>query len=225
MIPSATRRLSLPLTILLLAAAGCSGDGSDDSQESADGADPQNVQTVEDLGALCESPGEGYPEAAEYTEGGPNPTAIFSAASRADTDPLTEPSLVAPGEDVAEDATPIVGWHPDSVEETSLLVCAETKDVGEELHTCEYQGSGGAEDSALPLRSQVISFTVYELATGEALHESDFTATNGHHFGSGLTTDCPTFLQYETFPTELYGLPSAEDIYAELGTVVEGAAG
>lgn len=223
MTPSATRRLSLPLTILLLGAAGCSGGGSDDNQESAGGADPETISNVEDLGALCESPGEAYPEAAEYVEGEPNLTAIFSAASRADTDPLTEPSLIAPGEDVAEDATPIVSWHPDSVEETALLVCAETQDVGEELHTCEYQGSGGAGDSSLPLLSQVISFTVYELATGETVHESDFTATNGHHFGSGLTTDCPTFLQYETFPSELYGLPSADDIYAELGHVVEGA--
>ncbi|QBI55503.1 hypothetical protein [Streptomonospora litoralis] len=224
-------RLLRSLTALALVptAVGCSPPADDAQSPSPDAA--AAIEKIEDLGALCENPGEGYGNAAPYTGEGPHPTVVFSAAAMADTDPHTRPGLVDT-RDAAEDATPISGWFPGSLNATQLLVCARGRGPVEKLHTCDYEESewdsfGGGQDSGtpkrstLPLFSQRFTFTVYELATGEKIHETDFTATNGHFAGSGLTTDCPSVLQYEESPSELYAAPSAEDLHEQLAPIVE----
>ncbi|TDQ55449.1 hypothetical protein [Actinorugispora endophytica] len=214
---SVVRGSVVPLA-LLLATAGCSGEVPGNL-----GQPP--IEEVDDLRVLCEDIGEGYSGAAGYSGGGPHPPAMFFEAAAADTDTSPGPRLLEAREDAAPDATPIQGWFPAGLDEVELLVCATGHGKGEELHDCEYDsGSGRGGEYLIPMHSQDFSVTVYELATGRTVHESDFTVTNGHFIGSGLTTDCPSWLQYEEVPSELYAQPSAEEIHAEIGHVVEGDA-
>lgn len=212
---SAARRSIAPLSALVLACTGCSGG-------SLGPASGPQIEELADLQVLCEDIGDGYPEGAEYTGEGPHPPAMFFESPDADTDTNPGPHLIDAREDAESDSTPIQAWFPQSPEEASLLVCAEGHGKGERLHTCEYDGEGPGGDLVLPLYSQDFSVTVYELATGDTVHESEFTSVNGHFVGSGLTTDCPSWLQYETLPSELYAQPSALEIHEELGPLVEG---
>ncbi|MEY9211240.1 hypothetical protein NI17_011335 [Thermobifida halotolerans] len=221
----ADRWLTVPSTIAVLAATGCSGI-ADQVAESIENAARGEITEFEDLSVLCGDIGGGFPEAAARSGSGPRPTVLFFDSIAADSDTTTGYELAAPREDLAPDATPIVGWHPDSLDQTELLVCAEGHGAKEELHTCDYADDWGSGSStlAVPMFSQEFSFTVYELATGRVVHETEMLATNGSFIGSGLTTDCPSFLQYDPQPTELYAQPNADDIHALLAETVEGKA-
>ncbi|GAA1101970.1 hypothetical protein [Nocardiopsis composta] len=211
-------RLFIPL-LLLPAAAGCSALG-----DAAEEASRPPIEEPEDLAVLCEDIGSGYEGAAPYSGEGPHPAVMFFSGPSHDTDDDAGYEIAAPNPESKDDATPIVSWHPDSLDEAELLVCAKGGEPGEELRTCEFSGSGGSK-MWMSLRGRDYSFTVYELATGEVVHETEFSATLGVFPGSGLNSECPTWVQSEETPTELYASPSADELHELLADVVEGAAG
>ncbi|WP_017592917.1 hypothetical protein [Nocardiopsis potens] len=211
-------RLSAAL-LLLPAAGGCSAITG-----AVEEASRPPIEKPEDLAALCEDIGSGYEGAAAYEGEGPHSAVMFFSGPSDDTEEDPGYRIAAPNPESEPDATPIVSWHPDSPDEASLLVCAEAGEPGEELRTCEFSGSGGST-MWMSLRGRDYAFTVYELATGAVVHEADFSATLGVFPGSGLDSECPTWVQAEQTPTELYAAPSAAELHELLSGVVEAPAG
>ncbi|GAB3494022.1 hypothetical protein [Nocardiopsis coralliicola] len=213
-----TSGLAILAVPALLAATGCGAVAS----ALSPGPD---IEEVADLGALCSDIGDGWEDAAPYEGEGLHTTAIFEDSEGADVQrgaPGFAPVAQHPDGD-SEDS-PIHGWRSEALEDQALLLCLTGHGPQDELRECSFSERGGGGETTLPFHSQKFTLTLYELSTGDVLHEGELVGANGRGTDASDDFECPSFLQYEEMPTELYASLNAQQLREELDHIVESPA-